>query len=165
MVLPVLEAVVCYLKKEGKTLLIDYRNFPHPLHKGFYSAPGGKLETGESREDAVIREIEEEINVKLNEVIYRGKVFFNNEKRLFGGKPAKHSYVVYYFDSLKFDESKALATEGSLAWTIDKEVNNLPMHKGDKQIWEWLKKYQEIEAEILESEDGFIDSKLISFKF
>jgi len=164
MTLPVLEATVCYLRKNGMTLFIDYRNFPHPLHQGYFSPPGGKLEIEETKEQAVIREVLEETHIKINSLIYRGKVLFSNEKRLFGGKPAKNSYLVHYFDSLDFDDNLAQATEGALAWTLEEEINNLPMRKGDRQIWKWLKIYKEIEAEIVEDEKGSINAYLIGFK-
>ena len=47
------------LIKDKKLLLT------HELGKHFYIAPGGKVETGESSEEAVIRELEEEVNIQV----------------------------------------------------------------------------------------------------
>ena len=49
------------IKKEGKILLIERKN---PPFKGMYAIPGGFVEYGETVENAVIREIEEETGLK-----------------------------------------------------------------------------------------------------
>ena len=129
MVLPILEAMVCFLRKEGKTALIDYRGYDHPLHKGYFSPPGGKIDWNESREDGVRREVWEEQGIRVNDLTYRGAVFFNNERRSFGGKPAKWSFKVHYYDSYKFDDSLSKSKEGKLIWIADDSVSSLPMHE------------------------------------
>lgn len=163
MTLPVLEATIGLLRKNGKTLFIDYRNYPHPLHKGFFAFPGGKINLGETKEEGVIRELKEETNIVLQDLIYRGKVLFDNSNRLFGGKPSKYSFLVYYFDSYKFDDSNQKASEGEIVYASDEEAELLPIHKGDKQIWDWLKIYKEIDARVKQDEQGNINATLISF--
>jgi len=121
MALPILEATVCFLRDEGRTALIDYTNYNHKLHKGYFSPPGGKIEEGETREDAVKREIWEEQGIKINSLVYRGEIFFDNEKRHFGGKQAPYSFRVYYFDSHDFDDTQAKAKEGKLMWIVDEK--------------------------------------------
>ena len=163
-VLPILEATVCFLKRDGKTLLVDYTGYDHKLHAGYFSPPGGKIDFGESKEEAVRREVFEEQGIKVDRLTYRGVIFFNNEKRFFGGAPAKWSFRVHYYDSRDFDDSVAKSKEGKLAWIVDEEVLNLPMHEGDKIIWGWLKKYQEIDAEIIHDKEKLVESKLLAYK-
>ncbi len=164
MVLPVLEATVCFLRKDGKTALIDYTSYDHKLHKGYFSPPGGKVDSGEPIESAVRREVNEEQGIKVRDLVYRGRVFFNNEKRFFGGKPAKWSFRVYYYDSHDFDDASAKSKEGKLDWVSDEEVPKLPMHEGDKIIWGLLKKYKEIDAEIIHEGERLTQSILNSYK-
>ncbi len=52
------DAVIPY---EGKIVLVKRLNDPF---KGFYALPGGIVEYGESVEDAVLREVEEETGLK-----------------------------------------------------------------------------------------------------
>lgn len=161
MTLPVLEATVCFLRKERKTALVDYTNYPHPLHAGLFAPPGGRLEKGETKETSVKREIWEEQNIRINSLIYRGSVFFNNEKRHFGGKPAKYSFKVFYFDSHDFDDSQAKSREGKLVWVADDFVLELPMHEGDKAIWKWLDRHRLFDAEILHEGEKLVRAALL----
>ncbi|MFP3908553.1 MAG: NUDIX domain-containing protein [Archaeoglobaceae archaeon] len=52
------DAVIPY---EGKILLIKRKNEPF---KDYYALPGGIVEYGETVEDALLREVEEEVGVK-----------------------------------------------------------------------------------------------------
>lgn len=53
------------LKINGKFVFIKRENKPNCEYKIFYSFPGGHLEKGETFEQACIREIEEELGVKI----------------------------------------------------------------------------------------------------
>jgi mutator protein MutT len=54
------------IHKAGAILLRDKKLLlTHELGKKFYLAPGGIVETGETSEEAVIRELEEEVNIKV----------------------------------------------------------------------------------------------------
>lgn len=57
-------AVVCaiIINDEGKVFAA--RRAEHKPHAGFWEFPGGKLEAGESAEQALEREIEEELGLK-----------------------------------------------------------------------------------------------------
>lgn len=46
-------------------ILIKRENKPNSKHKLFYCFPGGHLEKGETYEDACIREVEEELGIKV----------------------------------------------------------------------------------------------------
>ena len=164
MSLPVVHAVVCYLRRETETLFMDYTSFDHPLHKGKFSPPGGKLEEVEGKETAATREILEETGIIINKMTYRGEVTFLNEQRTFNGKPAKYNFRVYFYDSSDFNDTNARATEGALAWIQNDKVCDIPMHEGDKIIWDWLRKYKEIRAEIIHVGDKLTESSLLSFK-
>jgi 8-oxo-dGTP diphosphatase len=53
--------VACWVHvHDNRLLLIESRKSP-----GAYYMPGGKIETGETREEALLREINEELNVTL----------------------------------------------------------------------------------------------------
>ncbi len=147
--MPVKIATACFLRQQGKTLFIDYTlSQDHPIHAGKYAPPGGKLKEGESNENGSRREVLEETGIIARNLISRGTVKFLNEKRTIKGKSMNHNWMVYFFDCNDFDASNARATEGRLAWVENEKVPDLPLHEGDKIIWEWLNKYSEFEGEI-----------------
>lgn len=59
-------AVIVLIEREGEALLARGRSFPMPM----YSCIAGFVEPGESLEDAVHREVGEEVGVELSEVRY-----------------------------------------------------------------------------------------------
>lgn len=55
------KVVSAWIEKEGKVLLVK-----RPLHKkrgGLWEFPGGKIEKGETPEEAIIRELKEELGL------------------------------------------------------------------------------------------------------
>lgn len=66
---------------EGK-ILVTQRNFKKS-QGGLWEFPGGKIEKGETREEAIIREIKEELTIEINVESYLGeKVFEYPEKSI-----------------------------------------------------------------------------------
>jgi len=163
MSLPLKVATACFIGRDGKTLFIDYTNYPHPIHQGKYSIPGGRLEEGELQEDCVRREIREETGIFLKELTYRGRVKFLNEKRTINGNPMKNDFEVHFYECRDFDDANARATEGRLAWIEDNKVLDLPLHEGDRIIWrDWLSRYEVFGGVIEHEGEKLTSAKLIS---
>lgn len=155
--LPWIKAAVCFLHKEGKTLFLDYRDYPHKIHEGNYSVPGGKYEAEKDKTtmDTAVRETVEEVSILARNLIYRGTVHFNNEERTVLGKPMKINVSVDIYDSYDFDDSNARATEekdgrfAKLEWIADSHIDNIKeLHAGDRKMFEWLRLYKEFEGTI-----------------
>ena len=53
-------ATLCYVKHEGRTLMVHRVKKADDIHQGKWNGLGGKLEPGESPEECVIREVREE---------------------------------------------------------------------------------------------------------
>ncbi|HVY01350.1 MAG TPA: NUDIX domain-containing protein [Candidatus Nanoarchaeia archaeon] len=171
MSLPWLSGVICLLHKEGKTLFIDYRNYPHKIHQGKYSPPGGKVDSGEMSSDAAIRETFEETNIRVGTLVYRGKVHFNNEQRTVCGLPMKINMTVEIYESFDFDDSQARAMENkedkvpNLEWIAhDKIIGLKDLHEGDRKMFEWLGAYKEFEGTISQVGESLGEFSLKSFK-
>lgn len=75
--------VVAAIIKNGKgKILITQRNLKKS-QGGLWEFPGGKIEKGETREEAIIREIKEELTIEINVESYLGeKVFEYPEKSI-----------------------------------------------------------------------------------
>ena len=56
------EAVICFVVIDGKILMINRNN---PPFMGMWNAVGGKVEKGETPEDACVREVFEEGGIKI----------------------------------------------------------------------------------------------------
>ena len=60
-----LEVSVAILQRQDGAFLMAQRP-PDKAYSGFWEFPGGKVETGESPYDAVIRELHEELGIQVN---------------------------------------------------------------------------------------------------
>jgi len=58
--------ILCMQRGKGKYSYTDYT----------YEFPGGKIETGESKEEALIREIHEELNISLDNYVFFDQVSY-----------------------------------------------------------------------------------------
>ena len=67
---PIRDAVRCILIEDGKVIVTKYKE---PNKKaGYYEIPGGKIEEGETAEDAAIREFKEETGITVYDLIRIG---------------------------------------------------------------------------------------------
>ena len=68
---------LCYLEKDEKYLMLHRTKKKNDINKGKWLGIGGKLETGETPEECLKREVQEETGYKLNSYEFRGLVIFN----------------------------------------------------------------------------------------
>ena len=57
---------ICYIEKDGKTLMLYRNKKKNDVHEGKYVGIGGKFEFGETPEECIIREIKEETGLTVN---------------------------------------------------------------------------------------------------
>ena len=68
---------LCYLEKDEKYLMLHRTKKRNDINKGKWLGIGGKLEAGETLEECLKREVQEETGYKLNSYEFRGLVIFN----------------------------------------------------------------------------------------
>ena len=93
---PVDCATLCFVRQGSEVLLIRKKR---GLGAGKINAPGGRLDEGESFEQAAIREVHEEVGLKVTNLAYAGQHFFSlptatacmcrSSRRGFSGTPPK----------------------------------------------------------------------------
>ena len=65
-----IEVVAAVIFREGKVLCVQRAEHEKEYVSLKWEFPGGKVEVGESREEALVREIEEELVVEIHELQY-----------------------------------------------------------------------------------------------
>ena len=97
--------------------------------RGWYVAPGGKMESGESIYEAAIREFQEETNVTPQNVHLKGiyTMIIKN------GEQVVDEWMLYTFlakgiEGTPFEETR----EGKLGWHPVESLHTLPMAEGDR---------------------------------
>jgi 8-oxo-dGTP diphosphatase len=119
----------CVLIKEDKILLLQKPS------RGWWVAPGGKMEPGESVRDSCIREYREETGIYLKNPQLKG-IFTMIMKE---GKQLLSEWMMFTFcatesDGVDLEESP----EGKLAWQPIDQVKTLPMAEGDYHIIDYM---------------------------
>lgn len=71
-----IDVVAAIIKDEEGKILIAQRNLKKS-QGGLWEFPGGKIEANETREDAIIREIREELNIDVKVVCFFAEKVFN----------------------------------------------------------------------------------------
>ena len=122
-----INVVAAVIKKDNK-YLIAQRN--RDKHFAFYwEFPGGKVNNNESFENALKREILEElsINIKINNKISSER--FRDEKI---------NVEVHYFLCEKLDEEIILSEHEDMKWVFKKNLLNFKLAPGDSKIIKYL---------------------------
>ncbi|MCP3741571.1 8-oxo-dGTP diphosphatase [Rossellomorea sp. BNER] len=119
----------CLYLKENKVLLLQ------KPRRGWWVAPGGKMEQGESIRDAVIREYREETGIYLRNPNVKGIFTFIIKD----GDQVTSEWMMFTFfateaDGVNLQESE----EGSIAWHSFDDIKDLPMAEGDYHILDYM---------------------------
>ena len=119
----------CVLMKDDRLLLLK------KPRRGWWVAPGGKMEPGESVRDACIREYREETGVYLKNPSIKGIFTFiikDKDKVL-------TEWMMFTFFADESDGVNAdSCDEGELEWKSAAELKDLPMAAGDYHILDYM---------------------------
>lgn len=144
-----------FLRVNGQTLMMERNKQPNDFLYGHFVAPGGKFESGETPEQCAIREYREETGLTLGSVEYRGRIFFDNKKRKFLGKPAKFNFLVYVFEAYSYSgELHNDDPKGTPMWVPDGKLKTLKVEKGDPIMFDLLERKVPLNHRIALSDDG-----------
>lgn len=119
----------CVLMKDDKVLLLQKPK------RGWWVAPGGKMEPGESVRDSCIREYREETGIYLKNPKLKGIFTFIMKD----GDRVLSEWMMFTFfateaDGINLEESE----EGKISWHSVDEIKNLPMAEGDSHILDYM---------------------------
>lgn len=123
-------STLCYIEQDGKYLMLHRNKKEKDINKDKWIGVGGHFEEGESPEECLLREVEEETGYRLASYVFRGIVTF------ISGKGEIEYMCLFTADG--FTGSPIPCNEGELAWVGKKEVWNLNLWEGDKIFFRLL---------------------------
>lgn len=120
---PVIRATLMFIVQDGEVLLIDKLT---GIGKGKINGPGGKIDPGETSEQAVIRECQEELHITPIEPVKMGELCF-----AMTDIPDIHCHV---FMAEAFTGEPKSTREANPLW---KKISKIPYEKmwEDDQYW------------------------------
>lgn len=124
-------ATLCYLKSDGKTLMMHRNKKPGDIHLGKWNGLGGKIDPGESPDECVLREMKEESGLTLLDPRLRGILTFP------AFKPGE-DWLVFVYTASRFEGTLGACAEGDLEWVSDARFAELPLWEGDRVFLPWL---------------------------
>lgn len=124
-------ATLCYVKQNGKTLMIHRVKKQNDYHEGKWNGLGGKFEQGETPEECAIREVKEESGLTIFSPKLHGLLTFP----MFDGKD---DWYVFVYTINEFEGELIDSDEGNLAWIPNDELTKLNLWEGDQIFLPWL---------------------------
>ena len=131
--LDVVNVVVAVIVRKGKVFL-QRRAFNDENFAGYYECPGGEVEPGETDEEALTRELKEELGVKLvvmtSNSIWRGQI---------SGYRSRH-FDFRFYDVSVVGEPEALDSQPDMGWFRQKQVRGMALTPANLLAWPTIEK-------------------------
>lgn len=143
------------MTENSKTLMLHRVKKPNDYHKEKWNGLGGKFEEGETPEECVIREVEEESGLKLEDPTLSGFIVFPK----FDGE---NDWNVFLFRAEKFSgELLRNSDEGNLEWIPNEKLFDLNLWEGDKIFLKWVFEKKFFTAKFIYENKKFVDYKVV----
>jgi 8-oxo-dGTP diphosphatase len=109
-----------------------YRNKkPNDIHEGKWNGLGGKFEAGETPEECVRREVEEESGLVIRNPRLHGLLMFPKFKG--------NDWYVFVFTATEFSGELMMdSPEGKLEWVPDEKMSSLQLWESDHIFMPWI---------------------------
>lgn len=145
------KTVLCYIEDHHRFLMLYRNKKKHDLNGGKWIGIGGHLEKGETKEQALIREVKEETGLVLTKYEYRGEILFKNND---------FKEIMYLYKGLEFHGELIDCDEGELKWVNIDDVMSLNLWEGDRAFLAKLINTNEVlDLELIYSDDKLIEIK------
>jgi 8-oxo-dGTP diphosphatase len=134
-------ATLCYVKRDGYTLMVFRNKKANDIHEGKWNGLGGKFEAGETPEECVIREVREESGLSIQRPKLCGLIMFPNFKG--------NEWYVFVFTATEFSGDLIDSPEGQLEWIKDEELMRLNLWESDHIFFPWIGKEEFFSAKFI----------------
>ncbi len=121
---------LCYIERDGSYLMMHRTKKEKDINKDKWIGIGGHFEYGESPDECLLREVDEETGLTLISYTARGVITF-----IYGENVVEymHLYTADGFTGEIHD-----CDEGELVWVKKEKVMELPIWEGDKIFFRLL---------------------------
>lgn len=126
-------ATLCYIRQNGKTLMLHRVKKKNDIHQDKWNGLGGKFLPGESPEECAIREVSEESGLRMINPRLKGILTFPEFS-------ANEDWYVFVFLATEFEGELIESSEGNLEWISDDDLLDLNLWEGDRHFLKWLNK-------------------------
>ena len=143
------KAVLCFVIRDDEILLIHKKT---GLGKGKINGPGGKIEKGETAEQAAVRELREEVKITVKGPQFAGELYFQFTDGL-----GLHCEV---FTAKEYIGTPEETREAGPFWN---KIDNIPFDKmwvDDKLWFPLMLSEQKFKAEFVFDGDDMLDYKI-----
>jgi len=110
-------ATLCYIKRDGCTLMVYRNKKVNDIHERKWNGLGGKFEAGETPGECVIREVFEESGLSIHNPNLCGLLIFPKFKG--------NDWYVFVFTAHEFSGELIDSPEGRLEWIPDEKILSL----------------------------------------
>jgi 8-oxo-dGTP diphosphatase len=124
-------ATLCYIKRDGCTLMVYRDKKVNDIHEGKWNGLGGKFEAGETPEECVVREVLEESGLSIQHPKLCGLLMFPKFKG--------NDWYVFVFTANEFSGELIDSPEGRLEWIPDEKILDLNLWESDHIFMTWIK--------------------------
>lgn len=115
---------LCYIENDRNQYLMLYRNRKaNDVNEGKWVGIGGKVESGETYDECIVREVREETGLILTRYAKRGIVHFISQDW-------SEDMILYTADRFEGEPLKD-CNEGELAWIDKDKIDSLSLWEGD----------------------------------
>lgn len=125
-----IRTTLCYLRNNGRTLMMLRNKKPNDINEGKWIGIGGKLEEHETPGECLRREVREETGTEPSAFLFHGIIYFEND--------AYEDEEMYLYSSYISDEEAEAVnkdgscSEGTLRFIPDDEILSLSLWEGDR---------------------------------
>ncbi len=117
-----LQVTAAIIIGDGNRFLIARKKNGKPL-AGFWEFPGGKLESGELPATGIIREISEELNIRLEAPEEYCRYYYSNTEK---------TIEFIFFTAQKGYGEIVLTDHDAIAWVTIEEISSFPLAPADE---------------------------------